>query len=118
MIAIGNGSSRPASNMPIPGTSHATASRDGVSVTAAKVQPGRHGHRFRAAAPEKRRKPSSRGLRAAETRPWLGLRIIPNGCVLLVNEASLLVCPGRPVSRGVTRGRPMPRFAPSRKHCG
>ena len=44
MITIGSGSSRPASSIPIPGTSHATASRAGACVTAAKAQPGGQGH--------------------------------------------------------------------------
>jgi hypothetical protein len=40
MITIGTGSSRPASNIPIPGTSHAAASNAGATVTAAKTRPG------------------------------------------------------------------------------
>ena len=40
MITIGTGSSRPASSIPIPGTSHATASNAGATVTAAKTHPG------------------------------------------------------------------------------
>ena len=39
MIVIGAGDSRPASKIPIPGTSHATASSAGACVTAAKAHP-------------------------------------------------------------------------------
>jgi hypothetical protein len=42
MIAIGRGSSRPASSIPVPGISHATASTAGACVTAANSQPGSH----------------------------------------------------------------------------
>ena len=42
MITIGRGSSRPASSIPIPGTSHATAISAGNCVTAANTHPGSH----------------------------------------------------------------------------
>ena len=42
MITIGTASSRPASSIPVPGTSHATASSAGATVTAAKAHPGSH----------------------------------------------------------------------------
>ena len=45
MITIGSGSSRPASSIPVPGTSHAIASSAGAIVTAAKAHPGSHHHR-------------------------------------------------------------------------
>jgi hypothetical protein len=45
MISIGGGSSRCASSRAVPGTSHATASSAGASVTAAKIQAGSHHQR-------------------------------------------------------------------------
>ena len=42
MISIGRGSSRPASSVPIPGTSHATAISAGNWVTTANTHPGSH----------------------------------------------------------------------------
>ena len=42
MISIGRGSSLPASSVPIPGTSHATAISAGNWVTAANTHPGSH----------------------------------------------------------------------------
>jgi hypothetical protein len=43
MITIGSGSNIPASNIPVPGTSHATASSAGACVTAAKAHPDSQG---------------------------------------------------------------------------
>ena len=63
MITIGTGSSRPASNIPIPGTSHATASNAGATVTAAKTHPGSHG-----------RSSARRSPRVAARTPLLAIR--------------------------------------------
>ena len=89
MITIGTGSSRPASSIPVPGTSHATASSAGASVTAAKTHPGSHDHRCASrAAP--RGNPGAdpvtdspgRGPRAAESSRLLRFLIIPNEFVV------------------------------------
>ncbi len=61
MITIGTGSSRPASNIPIPGTSHATASNAGATVTAANTHPDSHGR-------------TSASSRAADRAPRLASR--------------------------------------------
>ena len=51
MITIGSGSSRPASSIPAPGISHATASTAGACVIAANTQPGSHHKRCASRAP-------------------------------------------------------------------
>ena len=51
MISIGTGSSRPASSIPVPGTSSAIASRAGAIVTTANARPGSHHHRSASRTP-------------------------------------------------------------------
>ena len=107
MITIGTGSSRPASNIPIPGTSHATATNAGATVTAGKNpprQPVRHS--------------AARGPRPAEKPSPLTPSITQNGCVLLSGTVRFFAYPAEPDSRGVARIRHLPLVFPSRKHGG
>ncbi len=60
MMSIGTGSSRPASSIPVPGSSHATASSAGAWVIAANIQPATHDHfRYHARAARALRAPSA-----------------------------------------------------------
>ena len=119
MITIGSGSSRPASSIPIPGTSHATASSAGASVTAAKAHPAATATSAPAAAVRAPRSAGRgrnarltaaigrcRGPRAGRAR----LRLVSwssrtGACFSSMTSASSS-CRGKPVGRGATRGRP------------